>query len=84
MSPFGLKGGTLPNGKLLLDSMDSGMNLHYKEVVGSDTLKGGYTIGYGTDDSMEYFYLRDASHRMMPYSEPLPWFLKIKKMVGRK
>ena len=48
---------TLPNGKLLLDNLDSGMILYYKEVVGSDTLKGGYITCYGAD-SMKYFYLR--------------------------
>ena len=42
---------TLPNGKRLLDNMDSGMVHYYKEVVGSDTLKGGYISCYGIDDS---------------------------------
>jgi hypothetical protein len=49
---------TLPNGKRLLDNMDSGMVHYYKEVVGSDTLKGGYITCYGIDDSTKYFYLR--------------------------
>ena len=49
---------TLPNGKRLLDNMDSGMVHYYKEVVGSDTLKGGYISCYGIDDSTKYFYLR--------------------------
>lgn len=48
---------TLPNGKRLLDNMDSGMVYYYKEVVGSDTLKGGYISCYGIDDSTKYFYL---------------------------
>jgi hypothetical protein len=38
--------------------MDSGMVHYYKEVVGSDTLKGGYISCYGIDDSTKYFYLR--------------------------
>ncbi len=50
----------LPNGKRLLDNIDSGMVLYYKEVVGTDTLKGGYITCYGIDDSMKYFYLRHA------------------------
>jgi hypothetical protein len=49
---------TLPNGKRLLDNLDSGMVHYYKEVVGSDTLKGGYITCYGIDDSIKYFYLR--------------------------
>jgi len=49
---------TLPNGQQLLDNLDSGMHFYYKEVVGSDTLKGGYITCYGIDDSMKYFYLR--------------------------
>ncbi|MDH7459695.1 hypothetical protein QEG73_00350 [Chitinophagaceae bacterium 26-R-25] len=49
---------TLPNGKRLLDNKDSVMSLYYKEVVGSDTLKGGYITCYGIDDSILYFYLR--------------------------
>ena len=49
---------TLPNGKRLLDNIDSGMVHYYKEVVGSDTLKGGYITCYGIDDSTKYFYLR--------------------------
>lgn len=49
---------TLPNGKRLLDNIDSGMTLYYKEIVGSDTLKGGYISCYGIDDSTKYFYLR--------------------------
>lgn len=65
---------TLPNGKLLLDNLDSGMSLYYKEVVGSDTLKGGYITCYGADDSMKYFYLRhgDTLHllRQQPVNAP--------------
>ena len=49
---------TLPNGKRLLENMDSGMVLYYKEVVGSDTLNGGTVTCYGIDDSTKYFYLR--------------------------
>jgi hypothetical protein len=49
---------TLPNGQRLLDNLDSGLQFYYKEVVGSDTLTGGYITCYGTDDSMNYFYLR--------------------------
>ncbi len=49
---------TLPNGKRLLDNIDSGMVHYYKEVVGSDTLIGGYISCYGIDDSTKYFYLR--------------------------
>ncbi len=49
---------TLPNGKRLLDNMDSGMVYYYKEVVGSHTLNGGYITCYGIDDSTKYFYLR--------------------------
>jgi hypothetical protein len=52
------KNNTLPNGQRLLDNLDSGMVLYYKEVVGSDTLKGGYITCYGIDDSAKYFYLR--------------------------
>lgn len=49
---------TLPNGQRLLDNKDSSLYIHYKEVVGSDTLKGGYVTCYGVDDSLNYFYLR--------------------------
>jgi hypothetical protein len=49
---------TLPNGKRLLDNIDSGMVHYYKELVGSDTLIGGYISCYGIDDSTKYFYLR--------------------------
>lgn len=49
---------TLPNGQRLLDNLDSGMHIYYKEVVGSDTLKGGYITCYGIDNSSKYFYLR--------------------------
>lgn len=49
---------TLPNGIRLLDNVDSGMVHYYKEVVGSDTLQGGYITCYGIDDSTKYFYLR--------------------------
>lgn len=52
---------TLPNGKRLLDNIDSGMVNYYKEVVGSDTLKGGYISCYGIDDSTKYFYLRHGN-----------------------
>ena len=52
---------TLPNGKLLLDTYDSGMVFYYKEVVGSDTLKGGGITCYGIDDSMRYFYIRNGN-----------------------
>ena len=51
---------TLPNGKRLLDNMDSGIVHYYKEVVGTDTLKGGYITCYGIDDSTKYFYLRQG------------------------
>ena len=51
---------TLPNGKILLDTYDSGMVFYYKEVVGSDTLKGGGITCYGIDDSMRYFYLQNG------------------------
>jgi hypothetical protein len=53
---------TLPNGKLLLDTYDSGMVFYYKEVVGSDTLKDGKITCYGIDDSIRYFYLRDGEN----------------------
>lgn len=49
---------TLPNGKRLLDNMHEGMVHYYKELVSSDTLKGGYIACYGFDDSAKYFYLR--------------------------
>lgn len=49
---------TLPNGIRLLDNLDSGMHFYYKEVVGSDTLKGGYVTCYGIDESTKYFYLQ--------------------------
>ncbi|MEJ8817485.1 hypothetical protein [Lacibacter sp. H407] len=49
---------TLPNGKKILNNIDSGMDHYYKEVVGTDTLTGGYLTCYGIDDSMKYFYLR--------------------------
>jgi hypothetical protein len=49
---------TLPNGRRLLDNVDSSLSIYYKEVVGSDTLKGGYITCYGIDDSTKYFYLR--------------------------
>jgi hypothetical protein len=52
---------TLPNGLRLLDNLDSGMHIYYKEVVGSDTLKGGYITCYGIDDSIKYFYLRHGN-----------------------
>jgi hypothetical protein len=48
---------TLPNGKRLLDNIDSSLSNYYKEVVGSDTLKGAYITCYGIDDSIKYFYL---------------------------
>ena len=49
---------TLPNGQRLLDNIDSAIHLYHKEVVGSDTLIGGYIICYAIDDSTKYFYLR--------------------------
>jgi hypothetical protein len=49
---------TLPNGQRVLNNIDSGMYIYYKEVVGPDTLLGGYITCYGIDDSMKYFYLR--------------------------
>lgn len=49
---------TLPNGKRLLNNIDSSMSMYYKEVVGPDTLSGGYIICYGIDDSTKYFYLK--------------------------
>lgn len=49
---------TLPNGQKLLDNSDSSMEIYYRNVVGSDTLKGGYITCYGIDDSKVYFYLR--------------------------
>src|SRR5688572_14492543 len=52
---------TLPNGQRLLDNLDSSLSLYYKDVVGSDTLKGGYITCYGIDDSAKYFYLRDGN-----------------------
>jgi hypothetical protein len=52
---------TLPNGKRLLNNTDSSFSMYYKEVVGSDTLKGGYITCYGIDDSTKYFYLRHGS-----------------------
>ena len=52
---------TLPNGKKLLDTYDSGMALYYKEVIGSDTLKGGGITCYGMDDSLRYFYFKKGN-----------------------
>jgi len=52
---------TLPNGKILFDTYDSGKVFYYKEVVGSDTLKGGAITCYGIDDSIRYFYLRNGN-----------------------
>jgi hypothetical protein len=49
---------TLPNGKRHLNNTDSSLHYYYKEVVGIDTLAGGYITCYGIDDSMKYFYLR--------------------------
>ena len=36
------------------------MEDYYKEIVGSDTLKGDFITCYGIDDSMKYFYLRNG------------------------
>jgi hypothetical protein len=70
---------TLPNGKRLLDNVDSEMVHYYKEVVGSDTLQGGYIICYGIDDSTKYFYLRhgDTLHLLnqTPIDENSTWGL---------
>ena len=52
------KNDTLPNGKRLFDNRDSMMFIHYREVVGSDTLKDGYITCYAIDDTCRYFYLR--------------------------
>jgi hypothetical protein len=49
---------TLPNGKRHLNNVDSSLSMYYKEVVGPDTLKGGYITCYGIDDTTKYFYLR--------------------------
>lgn len=49
---------TLPNGIRMLDNIDSSMKLYYKEVVGPDTLQGGFIACYGIDDSTKYYYLR--------------------------
>ena len=49
---------TLPNGQKLLDNTDSANAIYHKEIVGSDTLKGGFITCYAIDDSMRYFYLR--------------------------
>lgn len=53
---------TLPNGKTLLDNLDSAIVNYYKEVVGSDTLKGGYILCYGIDDSTKYLYIRKGEN----------------------
>lgn len=50
---------TLPNGQKFLDNINSSTSIYHKEIVGSDTLKGGYITCYGIDDSMRYFYLRN-------------------------
>lgn len=67
---------TLPNGQRLLDNMDSAFYYYYKEVVGTDTLKGGYVTCYGVDDSMNYFYLR--------HGDTLHLLNKREKIVGAK
>ncbi len=65
---------TLPNGQRLLDNTDSAVYYYYKEVVGSDTLKGGYITCYGVDDSTNYFYLR--------HGDTLHLLNKREKIVG--
>jgi hypothetical protein len=65
---------TLPNGQRLLDNTDSAYKYYYKEVVGSDTLKGGYITCYGVDDSSYYFYLR--------HGDTLRLLNKREKIVG--
>jgi hypothetical protein len=62
---------TLPNGIRLLDNIDSGMVNYYKEVVGSDTLKGGYITCYGIDDSTKYFYLRNRDKLYLLNQTPI-------------
>ena len=68
---------TLPNGKRLLNNTDSSMSVYYKEVVGSDTLKGGYITCYGIDDSTTYFYLRhgDPLHLLNKTTYGSAWSL---------
>lgn len=70
----------LPNGKKLLDTYDSAMQLYYKEVVGSDTLMDGGITCYGEDDSMRYFYLRKGNEMHLLNQSTLyqsPWSLGI-------
>jgi hypothetical protein len=61
---------TLPNGQRLLDNLDSGMMLYYKEVVGPDTLSNGNITCYGIDDSMQYLYLRHGDTLHLLNKEP--------------
>ena len=49
---------TLPNGKRSLNTLDSSFTMYYKEIVGPDTLLGGYITCYAIDDTAIYFYLR--------------------------
>lgn len=65
---------TLPNGQRLLDNTDSALSYYYKEVVGPDTLKGGYITCYGVDDGLNYFYLR--------HGDTLRLLNKREKIVG--
>jgi hypothetical protein len=62
---------TLPNGIRLLDNIDSGMVHYYKEIVSSDTLKGGYISCYGIDDSTKYFYLRHGNQLHLLNQTPI-------------
>jgi hypothetical protein len=62
---------TLPNGKRLLDNIDSGMVYYYKEVIGSDTLKGGYILCYGIDDSTKYLYIRKGKNLHLLNKTPI-------------
>jgi hypothetical protein len=71
---------TLPNGIRLLDNSDSSMHVYYREVVGSDTLTGGYITCYGIDDNSKYFYLRhdDTLHLLNKISkEATTWALGV-------
>jgi hypothetical protein len=49
---------TLPNGQREVNNTDSSMDFYYREIVGPDSLTGGYVTCYGTDDSLIYLYLR--------------------------
>jgi hypothetical protein len=62
---------TLPNGIRLLDNVDSGMVNYYKEVVGSDTLKGGYILCYGIDDSTKYLYIKKGENLHLLNKTPI-------------